>query len=39
LRIGSAKLCADFLTFKFNVPAQPVLSEAAGRIATLRRQS
>jgi hypothetical protein len=39
LRIGSAKLGGDFPTFKFNVLAQPVLSDAAGRIATLGRQS
>jgi len=34
LRIGSAKLCGDYLTFKINVPAPPVLQK---RLAELPR--
>jgi hypothetical protein len=34
LRIGSAKLCADFIAFKINVPPRPVLQK---RLAELPR--
>jgi hypothetical protein len=37
VRIGIAKLRGGLLSFNMKMPAQPVLSEAAGRIATLRR--
>jgi hypothetical protein len=37
VRIGIAKLRGGLLSFNMKMPAQLVLSKAAGRIATLRR--